>query len=359
MLSYLVYNSIYNFIRTLILNTEDVLDDLLLLNLEKLRKPILLIVIIFGFELGLEVLFYPSHLVHAELWFYIAYLFIITYSAIILADNFFFELFFIRKNIKNKEMRRELINLMISVIKLTFILIAVLLLLIHLDVNITGIIASLGIGGLAVALAAKDTLSNFFGLIKIIVDNSFSQGDWIQSDTIEGTVVEIGFISTKIRTFDNALMTIPNASLANGILKNWNRRKVGRRIKMHITLEYSSSREDVQNAINDIYEMLQKHPHIVSPAKIDSEAISKLHKARKLISTEDKYGIKSTLLVYLDRFSDSSIDILVYSFSNTVNWKEWLEIKQDVHFKIWEIVEANNLNFAFPSQSIYLQNSSK
>ncbi len=242
---------------------------------------------------------------------------------------------------------------MISIFKAIIITVAVLLFLIKIEVNITGILASLGIGGLAVALAAQNTLSNFFGLIKIIVDNSFSQGDWIVGTGVEGSVVEIGFISTKIRTFDNALITVPNATLANNSLKNWNRRSMGRRIKMHIGVGYNSKRENLQKAINEIDNMLRMHSGIA--VDVNNYEIKRKRKERKLVSTEDLYGIKSTLLVYLDKFSDSSIDVLIYAFTNTTNWQEWLEIKQDIYFKIWQILEENNLDFAYPSQSIYFE----
>jgi MscS family membrane protein len=225
-------------------------------------------------------------------------------------------------------------------------------------INISGVIASLGIGGLAVALAAKDTLSNFFGLIKIIFDESFSQGDWISTTDVEGTVIEIGFISTKIRTFDNSMITVPNEKLANTSIKNWSRRAVGRRIKLYIGVTYNSNAKDIQNAINDIHQMLLEHNSISTPQKIDKKNITKRYvQSSKFVSLDNKLGIKSTLMVYLDRFSDSSIDILVYSFSKTTDWEEWMRVKQDVLYKIWSILEKNNLEFAFPSQSIYLEKS--
>ena len=102
--------------------------------------------------------------------------------------------------------------------------------------------------------------------------------------------------------------------------------------------------------------MLIAHKDISTPEKIDKKRLKKHYqKSNKFVSLDNKLGIKSTLMVYLDRFSDSSIDILVYSFTQTTDWQEWLEVKQDVLYKIWGILEANNLEFAFPSQSIYLE----
>jgi len=251
-------------------------------------------------------------------------------------------------------MRRELVNLVISVLKITVVTIALFMLLVKMGVNITGLLASLGIGGLAIALAAQNTLSNFFGLLKIIFDNSFSQGDWIETKDVEGTVVEIGFISTFVRTFDNALITVPNATLANTPLKNWSKRTVGRRIKMHLGVTYGSKRESLTKALEEIESMLLSHPDIATAQKIDTGLIRRqTRREKKLVSAEDKYGVKTTLLVYLDEFAESSVNILVYAFTKTTKWEEWLAVKQDVLLKIWEILERNGLEFAFPSESLY------
>lgn len=351
--SYILYSRLSTRLKAMILKEKHVLDDLLLSNVENVRKPLFLLIITYGLELSLKILIYPDPLKDDVAVFYFIYLATITYILATLVNNFFFEYLFKHTETANKKLRNELLNLIVSVIKVVIVLTAVLLFLSRIGVNITGLVASLGIGGLAVALAAQNTLSNFFGLLKIIYDNSFSQGDWIKTSDVEGTVVEIGFISTMVRTFDNAMITVPNATLANVPLKNWSRRSVGRRIKMHIGVTYGSKRGDVSKAIEEIREMLHSHPGIVSHEKLDARAL-RMRRERKLVRVEDKYGVKSNLLVYLDRLSDSSIDILIYAFTRTVDWEEWLQIKQEVILKIWEILEANDLEFAFPSQSVYL-----
>ena len=355
-INYLIYKRLYNYFKAKIEEEEDDIDDILLVNLKKIRIPISLLINGIGLQLALEVLYYPDSLEDKSyLYFSIFFIVVIAYILMQIIENIFFIYFHSSSN-RNVTLRTELINLILSVSKFIIFLIATLIAFVKMNVNISGVIASLGIGGLAVALAAKDTLSNFFGLIKIIFDESFSQGDWIKTSDVEGTVVEIGFISTKIRTFDNAMITVPNEKLANTSLKNWSRRTVGRRIKLYVGVTYSSNKEDIQNAINEITNMLLEHKGISTPEKIDTERFKKQHqKSNKFVSLDNKLGIKSTLLVYLDRFSDSSIDILIYCFSKTTNWQEWLEVKEDVLYKIWDILEANNLEFAFPSQSIYLE----
>ncbi|WP_456383274.1 mechanosensitive ion channel family protein [Hydrogenimonas sp.] len=354
--SYFLYFKLYRFLRNKIEEEYHEADEMLLSNLDGMRRPFFILVLAFGFRMGLEVLFHPAPLPeNVALFFYAVILATIAYVVVIIIDSVFFDYMVKKGELKNRQLRQELINLIVSIVKAIIVIVAISMLLVRMGVNITGVVASLGIGGLAVALAAQNTLSNFFGLLKIIFDNSFSQGDWIETPDVEGTVVEIGFISTMIRTFDNAMITVPNATLANNPLKNWSKRTVGRRIKMVIGVTYDSKREDLMAAVKEIEKMLLEHPGIASPKKVDGKKIfqRRSRREKKLLSLEDKYGVKTTLLVFLDEFADSSINILVYCYSKSVVWQEWLEVKQDVMLKIWEILEKYHLDFAFPSESIY------
>jgi len=253
---------------------------------------------------------------------------------------------------RNTQVKRELINVGIKIINFFIIMIGVLIALYFAGVDLTAVLSGLGIGGFAVAFAAKDTISNFFGTLSILFSDVFSQGDWIEIDGKEGTVVEIGLRVTTIRTFDNALIAIPNGTFASKDIKNWNKRKLGRRIKMQIGVKYDSKREDIQKAICDIRSMLLTHPDIATPETQYEHIKSKRYTA-KLVSVDDLEGVKKTLLVYLDEFGDSSINILIYCFSKSVDWEDWLRTKQDVMEKIMVILEENSLEFAFPSLSIY------
>jgi len=249
----------------------------------------------------------------------------------------------------------EVINVAIKIISFTIWIIGLLIILYLSGVNLTAVLSGLGIGGFAIALAAKDSLANFFGTLSILLSDVFSQGDWIEVDGKEGTVVEIGLRVTTLRTFDNALVSIPNSVVSNKDVKNYNRRSLGRRIKMSIGIKYDSKPDDIRNVIDQIYNTLDKHPAIATE---NTEFIHKdtQYRARIVRSKDDEKGVKKTLLVYLDEFSDSSINILVYCFSKTVQWKEWLEVKQDIMFEIMEILKVNNIEFAFPSLSIYNEN---
>ncbi len=248
--------------------------------------------------------------------------------------------------------RKEMVDFILRIIKILILIFIALFLLVQLGFDIKAIIASLGIGGIAVALAAKDTLSNFFGSLNIITDNSFSQGDWIEAGNVEGTVVDIRMRTTRIRTFANAMITVPNAQLANMSILNWSKRVIGRRIKMSIGITYDSKISDIENLVTDIREMLQEHPLIAS---------SKLNIDKKpyLLKKEDLIGIKNNILVYIDEYANSSINILVYCFSRSPNWEDWLETKQDVIIKISNLVEKNNCSFAFPTQTIHIERDDK
>jgi MscS family membrane protein len=254
---------------------------------------------------------------------------------------------------KNVKLKASVINVGIKIVNFLIFIVGILLVLYFAGMDLTAVLSGLGIGGFAVALAAKDSLANFFGTLSILLGDTFRQGDWIVADGVEGTVVEIGLRVTTVRTFDNALISVPNANLANTDIKNWNKREVGRRIKMSLGVKYDSKSEDIKNAVNQIREMLEKHPGIATE---NTQINRRYAQSAKMISYDDDKGIKKTLLVYLDEFSDSSINILVYCFSKTVNWAEWLALKEDVMHKIMEIFEQNNLEFAFPSMSIYKEN---
>jgi len=250
---------------------------------------------------------------------------------------------------KSKVLKNEVVNLSIKVINGLILLIAIVFILKILGVNLTALLSGLGIAGAAVAFAAKDSIANIFGSISILAGDIFEQGDWIETKDVNGTVVEIGLRASTIRTFDNALISIPNFELANYGVKNWSRRRIGRRIKMNLSVTYESKFADINQAIIEIREMLKEHKGIANQR---TEYKNEYRQAR-LVSAEDFQGVKRTTLVYMDNFSESSIDILVYCFSRTVEWSEWLEVKEDVMYKIAEIFEKNYLEFAYPTLTLH------
>ncbi len=314
----------------------------------EIRKPVRVLLVFFGLNLSAYSFFYKTDyresLSHVS---FVIYSIIVIWVVFKLIDSIV--LVQIQKLSKsNMALRKELFNLGIQSAKVLIVIIILAFGLNHFGISITAIASTLGIGGLAFALAAKDTLSNLFGGITILFDNVFRMGDWIKVDDFEGTVAEIGLRSVTIRTFDNALITIPNSIISTSGVKNWNRRAVGRRIKMHIGVTYESDVGDLRQCLEDIREMLRLHPDISNPKQGHNG--SKKKRVFKFTSQEDTHGIKSTQLVFMDRYNDFSIDILIYCFARTVKWAEWLAVKEDVMFKIAEILQKNNLSFAYPTQ---------
>jgi len=222
---------------------------------------------------------------------------------------------------------REFVSFIIKLIKIFVVSIGIISLLQDWGINVTGFLASLGLGGLAFALAAKDTAANIFGGIAILTDNIFKIGEWVKIGSVEGIVEDIGMRTTKIRAFDKRLIIVPNATIANSAVENFSRRDK-RRIMMRIGLVYDTPVEVIRKITDDIKKMLLEHPDI---AKDES------------------------LLIYFDEFEDSSLSIFCYFFTNTAVWKEYLRIKEDINLKIIEIVEKHGSAFAFPSNSVYFE----
>lgn len=322
------------------------------------NKPMLFFLWLIAADICVSILYQPS-IPPENLNIAISILYIITFAWLIMSIINGYSIAFLsylasKKSAEN--FRKEAINFIIKILFSIVTIIALLASLHKMGFDISAILASLGIGGLAVAFAAKDILANFFSSIMLLFDNSFSQGDWIKCGEAEGTVIEIGMRRTTIRTFDNAMLFVPNAKLASEVVLNWNRRRVGRRIKMHIGITYDSPKEKIEQCVDDIREMLLAHPLIAKPTDttIDPQDRGQSFKEH-IVSVNDLKGYKRTLLVYLDQFSGSSIDILVYCFSQSAVWQDWLIAKQDILLKIMDIVYGHGLSFAFPSQSLYVE----
>ncbi len=230
-------------------------------------------------------------------------------------------------NLASFKIDKILVPFLSRVLKFIIVVLALSVILQEWDYDINGLIAGLGLGGLAFALAAQQTLANLFGGIVIITDKPFSIGDWILTPNVEGIVEDINFRSTKIRTFTQAVVTVPNATLANDPVTNWSRMDK-RRLTFTLGVSYSTPREKLEKCINDIREMLQNHPDI--------------H--------------QDTIFVNFDSYGDSSLNIFLYFFTKTTVWKEFLQVKEDVNLKIMSILEDEGISVAFPSTSVYFEN---
>ncbi|MBK35034.1 MAG: hypothetical protein CME26_05820 [Gemmatimonadetes bacterium] len=221
----------------------------------------------------------------------------------------------------------QLVPLVSKAAKVTVGLLAVLLVLQNLGYSISGLIAGLGVGGLAVALAAQKTLSDVFGSVMLLVDRPFTVGDWIKSPDgqVEGVIEEIGFRSTKIRTFEKTLIYVPNSRLADFIIDNIDRRPI-RRVWITVGVTYDTTRSQMQKAVSEIRSMLASHEGV----------------------DQDFFIVRFT------DFGASSLDIMVYYFANTTAWDDYLAVREDVNLKIVGILEELGMEIAFPTQSVRL-----
>jgi len=288
--------------------------------------------------------------------FYILFLFFFAWSFYEMIKFFIYVVLSV-KMAKDKEIHQELFVLFLNILKVLIALVIVFAVLSRMGVDLTGLVASLGIGGIMLGLSAKDTLTNFFDSIRLIGENAFHIGDWIETEQIEGVVTEIGLAATCIRTFDNALVTIPNSKLAGNYIKNWSKRKVGRQIKFKLRLKYTYDMEEVGKVTEEIRTMLNAHNEIMNDKK--TKYLMKMKKTYKdgifQLSNNPSSNVGSKLLVYLDEIDDYSMNILIYAFSISINWEEWLKVKQDILKKIIVIIDNSKLELAIPSEEILLQ----
>lgn len=199
------------------------------------------------------------------------------------------------------------------------------------EYEVSGLVAGLGLGGLAFSLAAKDALANLFGGIVIITEKPFSIGDWIMTPSVEGTVEEITFRSTRVRTFAQAVVTVPNATLANENITNWS--EMGKRqITFQLRVMHNTPKETLQAVVEKIEEYLKNHKGV--------------H--------------KETIFVKFDQFSENGLGIFLYFFTNTTIWGEFLAVKEEINFAILEILEEEQVLLSIPSRKLYVdsENSS-
>jgi MscS family membrane protein len=208
--------------------------------------------------------------------------------------------------------------------------IGVIVILNYLKVNVTALIAGISIGGLALALAAQETVKNLIGSVMIFIDRPFQIGDYIVTKSASGTVEEVGFRSTRIRSAENSVLTIPNGTLANMVIDNFGLR-VYRRYKTDLTLTYNTSSENITAFVEGIKTIIAEHP-----------------KTRK-----------EGFQVHFNNLSASSLDILLIVYFQVADWTEELESRQDLLLSILKLAKEIGVEFAYPTTSVHLVNPDK
>ena len=210
-------------------------------------------------------------------------------------------------------------------LKVITVVVGGLFILQNLSVDVSSLLAGLGIGGLAFALAAKDTLANFFGSVMIFVDRPFQIGDWVIAGGKEGVVEEVGFRSTRLRTFYNSLMTIPNAKITDTHIDNYGERRY-RRCSTTLGLTYDTTPEQMQAFVEGVRAIIQANPH----------------------TRKDAYE------VHMSGFGDSSLNVMLYFFFEVESWTIELREKHNVFLEIMRLAEKLGVSFAFPTSTLHV-----
>jgi MscS family membrane protein len=219
----------------------------------------------------------------------------------------------------------QLVPLIRKSLKVFVVVFGVLVVIQNMGVNVLSLLAGLGLGGLAFALAARDTCANLFGSIMILLDRPFQIGDWVIIGSLEGTVEEIGFRSTRIRTFYDSLISVPNATVANANIDNMGSRR-HRRIKAFFGVTYDTDPEKLEAFLEGVKNIVKASPHTR----------------------------KNGYHVVLNSYQDSCLSVMLYCFLEVPDWSHELIAKQNIYLEIHRLAHKLEVEFAFPTQTLHV-----
>lgn len=299
--------------------TETTLDDLLL---DLLHGPVKIVSFVIFLHIGLRVFAWPAwvaDILSKGLKIVVAWS--LTYL-IIKAIDLFLNYWKNRSGHDDKTFDDQLFPIIRKSLKVFVVVVALLTTSKHLGLDITSILASVSVVGLALGLAAQDTVSNFFGAIVVFVDKPFRIGDRIRLDAVDGTVETIGLRSTRVRNLDGHLVTIPNKTMGNATITNITRRP-NIKTEMNLGITYDTPVEKVKLAVAILEEVYRSHP-----------------------MTED-------LIVSFNRFADSSLNIFIVHWWRSLDIKTHFAGMQELNLQIKTRFDAEGIEFAFPSQTVY------
>lgn len=311
----------------LLKKTKTEFDDLVI---NALRTPLSYLILLQGFYLAILSLDLPEKIGLVEIADILHGIYILVFSFIML--YFVFKIidviaFFLYREAKKTDstIDDQLVPLLVKSLRVLVVTLGILFILQNFGYNVTSLLAGLGLGGLAFALAAQNTVSNLFGSITIFSDKPFQLGDWIQIGDIEGTVEDVGFRTTRVRRFDQALVTVPNSQFINTGIINYSAMKK-RRIDFYLGITYGTSVSKVKEVVAGI---------------------------KKIIEDDEKFD-HSFYMVKFTEFGAYSLNIFIYCFTKTIDWAESLGIREEFNLKIMQLLEELGVEIAFPSQTIYL-----
>ncbi len=219
----------------------------------------------------------------------------------------------------------QIVPLAGTILRAAVVLFGVLLVLGNLGVNVTSLVAGLGLGGLAIALAAQDSIRNLLGGVTILADRPFQVGDWVVVGTVEGTVEHVGFRSSRVRTFYNSVVAVPNARIVDAHVDNMGLRQ-WRRYKTTLAVSYATTPDRVQAFVEGIRALIRANPEM----------------------RKDYY------IVEFHGFGATSLDILVYCFIDASSWNDELRTRHVINLDIMRLAEDLGVEFAFPTQTLHV-----
>jgi MscS family membrane protein len=309
-------------LRKLTSKTETKFDDFLL---DLLNGPIKVVVFVVLLFIGLDVFRWPASV---QLFLSKGLIVIVavslTYLSIKLVDA---ALGYWRQRAKAAEddqFNKELLPIIRNSLRVFVIIVAFLVTSQNLGLNITGLVASLSIGGLALGLAAQDTLANLFGAVSVLVDKPFRIGDRIQLDNVDGVVEQIGFRSTRVRNQDGYLVTIPNKAVGNATITNIALR-ANIRTLMNIGITYDTPTEKLKRALQILEEIYRSHPMTLD------------------------------VWISFNKFADSALNIQVIHWWKSTDQKVYLAGMQQLNLRIKERFDQEGIDFAFPTQTLHVK----
>ena len=296
----------------------------------KIRKPVNMSAWVLGIYFALVFIFESSQTITtASRAIGILFWCAVFWTIVIVIDAFFYAW---GKKLKKKSANStvNLIEFLRRVIKFFVVVIAILSVLTNCGVNVNTIIASLGIGGMALAFASQDTIANFFGSVSIILDSPFIVGDWVKTSSCEGNVEAIGFRSTRIRTFTNTIVTIPNSILAKDSVENLS--KMGsRKVVQTLSFTYASTPEQIEDFLPKLKDLILN-----------------------LDGVDRQKGVRSEFA----NFASSSLDILLVFYTEKIDYANYIDTRTRANLAIMRLAKSCGLSFAFPSTSVYIEKNS-
>lgn len=226
----------------------------------------------------------------------------------------------------SKEIEDSMFDFVLKIIRIVIYLIAAFIIITVFGINLNGLVAGLGIGGVIFTLAAQDTAKNLFAGVVVFLDKPFVVGDWIEVDKFEGTVEDITFRSTRVRTFENSVVNIPNAIISNASIINWSKMEK-RRYRTNLCIALNTPLDKLETFKARVKDMLQEREAIYD----------------------------DSIIVKFDNITDNGLNVLICSYTDSVDYSSYIAERENINYKIMKILKEENIELAYDTKTIYVK----